>query len=357
MRTSDDGRTPIRGVVRPGRREAAGFVVLPWVVERLRRCLDAEPFPGTLNLHLPDRASRLAWARLRLCGPRFELLPPGPEHCPATCHPVEVNGEVRAVAVVPHVPGYPPDTVEVIAGTRLRDRLGLADGDEVRLDPVGDVPERPFDALLFDLEGTLVDFQWRLEEAEAELRRAVIRLGIEPLAVAGENYAGIRHRALELAGSPGLRDRIERALAPIYDAYDLDAESRWSLRQGAAEALERLAAAGVPLALVTNIGRRATDRALERLGIAGLLGAVVTRDDVTGLKPSGEGILKALASLGRPPERALMVGDSASDVGAARAAGVRVLLVSGGESEIRALGPHLPDALIPTLEDLPPLVL
>ncbi len=357
MGTADDEMTRIRGVVRSGRREAAGFVGLPWVRERLRRCLGAEPFPGTLNLHLADRAARLAWARLRLAGPRFELVPPGPEHCPATCHPVEVNGDVRAVAVVPHVPGYPPDTVEVIAATGLRDRLGLADGDEVDLVPVGGIPGRPFDALLFDLEGTLVDFQWRLEEAEAELRSAVIRLGIEPLAVAGENYAGIRQKALELAGTPGLRDRIDRALAPVYDAYDLDAESRWSLREGAAGALERLAAAGVPAALVTNIGRRAAGRALDRLGIRGFFGAVVTRDDVAGLKPSGEGILKALAALGRPPGQALMVGDSASDVGAARAAGVRVVLVSGGESEIRALGSHLPDALIPSLEDLPPLVL
>ncbi len=206
--------------------------------------------------------------------------------------------------------------------------------------------------VLFDLEGTLVDFQWKLEEAEAELRRAAAGvLGGGPERFAGLNYAGIWKAAMEAAG-PALGPRMEQTLGPIYDRYDMDAATRWSLRAGAAPTLTRLRELGVPMALVTNVGRKATTRILTRLDIDRGFGTVVTRNDVPRMKPSPEGIHKALSALGATAAEALMVGDSLSDLEAARAAGCRVAIVLGGESTEAAIRAARPDRVLTDLGEI-----
>ncbi len=209
--------------------------------------------------------------------------------------------------------------------------------------------------VLFDLEGTLVDFQWNLAEAEEALRRTACGFGLDPHLFEGANYAAIHRRAVE-AVEPGRRTRVERALAAVYDRYDLDAASRWSLRDGAARTLAELERLGIRAALVTNIGRRAVERVLARFGLAGAFAAVVTRDDVRFMKPSGEGVRRALGALGIPPRHALMVGDSLSDVGAARDAGVAVAVVLGGETPPDRLRAARPDHLLHSLQELVPRV-
>lgn len=209
--------------------------------------------------------------------------------------------------------------------------------------------------VLFDLEGTLVDFQWNLAEAEETLRRTACGFGLDPGLFEGANYAAIHRRAVEAVGPAG-RPAIERALAAVYDRYDMDAASRWSLRDGTAEALGELARLGIPAALVTNIGRQAVEHVLGRFQLDRSFAAVVTRDDVRFMKPSGEGIRRALGVLGVPPGHALMVGDSLSDVGAAREAGVRVAVVLGGESPPDRLLAARPDHVLHGLHELVPKV-
>ncbi|GAB4263874.1 MAG: hypothetical protein Kow0092_15140 [Deferrisomatales bacterium] len=343
----------LQATVEAGRREAAGFVVLPWVTEGIRERYGFVPFPGTLNLRLADEASAAAWLRLQRAG-RGTVLPPGAEgFCEAWCVPVRIDEAADGVVVAPRVPGYPEDLIEILAPERVRDRLGLRDGDRCRVAVLAPVRHR---CVLFDLEGTLVDFQWRLEPAEAELRGALRAAGYDPAAFAGQNYAGIRHRALDRAADAAQRAAVDRCLDPVYDRYDLDAESRWTLREDARELLARLRAAGVAAGLVTNIGRRAVDRVLHRTGLADAFTAVVTRNDVERMKPSGEGIGRALAALGAEPGQALMVGDSLSDLLAARDAGVEVALVAGGESLLRGLQGHRPDHSLARLGEVAHLV-
>ncbi|MBI5440557.1 MAG: HAD family hydrolase [Deltaproteobacteria bacterium] len=211
-------------------------------------------------------------------------------------------------------------------------------------------------AVLFDFEGTLVDFQWRLEEAEAALRAALAELAFDLSLFAGDNYAMLRTRALQLASTASVKAEVERRFAELYDRYDEDALSRWRPRPGASELLDRLSRGGVRLGLVTNIGRRAIDAALPRVGLGGFFGAVVTRNDVRLAKPSGEGIRKALRMLRCVPEEALFVGDSLSDVGAARDAGVRVALVAGGEPPAPELEARPPDHSLTGLHRVPDLL-
>lgn len=206
-------------------------------------------------------------------------------------------------------------------------------------------------AVVFDFEGTLVDFQWRLAEAEAELRAAFAERGY---ATAG-NYAQLWNAAAEAAVAEDRLDELRRALHPIYDRWDADALARWSPRPGAAALLRRLAQLDVKTCLVSNIGRAALDAALGRFGLAPLLLPVVSRDDVTFMKPHPEGTLRALTALGVPPQAALFVGDSCADVLAARASGLRVAIIRGGECTEADFAACPPDHFVARLDEIPAL--
>lgn len=193
--------------------------------------------------------------------------------------------------------------------------------------------------VLFDFEGTLVDFQWRLAEAEAELRTAFASLGHGTTG----NYAQLWNAAASVAGPQGRLAALRDSLGPVYNRWDADALTRWAPRAGAMELLQALGDSGLRTGLVSNIGRAALAEAIARFGFDRRLSPVVTRDDVVFMKPHPEGILRMLAECRTAPEDVLFVGDSRADVLAARAAGVRVAVIRGGEcaeSEFAALPPN-----------------
>lgn len=212
-------------------------------------------------------------------------------------------------------------------------------------------------AVIFDFEGTLVDFQWRLEAAHRELRAAFAGLGFEGDEFARGNYATMWNAAADLLAPLGRMAELRRALGPIYDRWDQDALSRWAPRAGAADLLRRLAAAGLKVGMVSNIGRTALGDALQRFDLAPWLAPVVSRDDVTSMKPRAEGILRLLADWQLAASDVLFVGDSRADVFGARAARVSVAIIRGGECDEAAFDDNPPDHLISRLGELDELVL
>lgn len=206
--------------------------------------------------------------------------------------------------------------------------------------------------VVFDFEGTLVDFQWQLGPAQAELRQAFVAQGH---AVNG-HYAQMWNTAADQAVAAGRLHALRAALGPVYDRWDADALTRWSPRPGASALLHRLAARGVAAAMVSNIGRSALVAALERCALQRALAPVLSRDDVVHLKPHPEGVRAVLAMRGCPPAQALFVGDSLADVAAARAAGVRVAIVRGGECDDAAFVATAPDHFVNTLDEVDALL-
>jgi phosphoglycolate phosphatase len=210
------------------------------------------------------------------------------------------------------------------------------------------------DAMVFDKDGTLVDFDalwcgWAAaicervaEAAGGGIDRLATDIGVDlrlgrhvpdgPLAVgAVSEVAVILAHALYRAGLPwgGARARVDAA---VRDAEALLGD-RADVRpvHGAPEFVHRAAAAGVAGAVVTA---DETDRArshLARLGLAGPLPVVVGVDRVSdGGKPAPEGILTACAELGAAPARTVLVGDSEGDMRAATAAGLAAGIRIGG---------------------------
>ncbi len=190
------------------------------------------------------------------------------------------------------------------------------------------------DAVLFDCDGTLLDSETVTIDA---MRRVLDELGH---ALTDEDLA-------RMVGHPWPRTReLFRELYGMGDAEIAEYERRMQTGHGLAfddpalvfddvvEVLDVLAAADVPLAVVTSSGRRHLDRVLELPGLRGRFAVRVAREDVSEHKPSPVPYLSALEQLrratGRELGRATVVEDSHAGVAAGVAAGAWTVAVDRG---------------------------
>jgi phosphoglycolate phosphatase len=117
------------------------------------------------------------------------------------------------------------------------------------------------------------------------------------------------------------------------------------------EALDRLAEAGCAMAVCTNKPEWPSRRLLEELGLDGYFGAIVGGDTLTVRKPDPEHLHECIRRVGSAPGRAIMVGDSRTDVDAARAAAVPVVAVTFGYTS-QPVATFGPDVLIDHFDEL-----
>jgi phosphoglycolate phosphatase len=203
-------------------------------------------------------------------------------------------------------------------------------------------------AILFDLDGTLIDSRADLATA-VNLTRA--DLGLPPLPQAQiVGYVGEGVRLLLSRSLPECPERLEQALALNHAHYCAHLLDRTRLYPGAAATLDRLAALGFRLGVVTNKPRPFTDLILKGLGVAGKLSALVAGGDCPRLKPDPLPLLQALEQCGCGPEGSWMVGDHFTDLEAGRRAGMRRCLCRFG---FGAPGAEAWDLELARLEELP----
>jgi CTP-dependent riboflavin kinase len=101
-----------------------------WVKKQIIEKLGFEPHPGTLNLKLTKQSIT---AKKQLLKWKAVEIVPVKGFCCGLCFKARVMNKVEGAIIIPQVPSYPEDVLEVIAPFSLRERLELRDGDEVRL--------------------------------------------------------------------------------------------------------------------------------------------------------------------------------------------------------------------------------
>lgn len=211
-------------------------------------------------------------------------------------------------------------------------------------------------ALLFDLDGTLVDSVPDLAEA---VDRMLADFGHPPAGEAkvrlwvGTGSRSLVSRALSDAkGGQADDELIERALANYFDHYEARLCVRSRLYEGVSDTLARLRSEGYPLAIVTNKPERFVRPLLDGLGIAQHFSAMIGGDTLAQRKPHPQPLLHAADALGVEPTQALMIGDSRNDIEAARAARIPVVCVPYGYNHGRDVREYHPDRLIERFGDL-----
>ena len=184
----------------------------------------------------------------------------------------------------------------------------------------------PVQAVLFDMDGTLVDSS---DAWFALFNRARERFGKAPVApeVFDRDVWGCPFEEELRMFFP---DVDEKDVLEFYEEHYLDAADHIRLIEGVEVVLASLADRDIPVAVVTNTHRPLALKVLGRLGIARWFTDVIGGDEVEHGKPAPDMVLLGCERVGVRPDEALFVGDTDADVQAGLAAGVRTL----------CLGPH-----------------
>ena len=214
--------------------------------------------------------------------------------------------------------------------------------------------------ILVDVDGTLVDSVPDLAFCVDEMMKT---LG---LPVHGEakvrNWVGngverLVRRSLigQLDGEPD-EAMFTKAYPVFLDLYEQNTSARSVLYPGVREGLDYLKASGYALGCVTNKAARFTIPLLKDLGVHDDFQIIICGDTLEKKKPDPEPLLHAAKYFNVPPSQALMIGDSMSDVKAARAAGFHIVCMSYGYNHGLDIRDFDPDAVIDSMAELQQLV-
>ena len=190
------------------------------------------------------------------------------------------------------------------------------------------MPEEGPQAVLWDMDGTLLDSErvWdvSLHELAHDLGGELSKVTRDQMVGSSlENSMTLLFAELRLPPEPeAVRRAGEWLLARTGELFD--GGLIW--RPGAQDALDLVAAQGLPMALVTNTGRVLTERALATVG-RDRFAATVCGDEVQQGKPAPDPYLRAAELLGMDPNQCLAVEDSPTGAASAEAAGCSVLVV------------------------------
>lgn len=210
--------------------------------------------------------------------------------------------------------------------------------------------------ILIDVDGTLVDSVPDLAYCVDEMMKAL------DMPVHGEakvrNWVGngverLVRRALvgQLDGEPD-EALFEKAYPLFLDLYAANTSQRSGLYPGVREGLDYLKASGYKLGCVTNKAAQFTIPLLKDLGIHDDFENIVCGDTLAKKKPDPLPLLHSAEVLGVTPEKSLMLGDSVSDVKAARAAGFQIVCMSYGYNHGVDIRESNPDMVIDSMAEL-----
>ena len=210
-----------------------------------------------------------------------------------------------------------------------------------------DQPRPVYDAVLFDLDGTVVDSVELIISSFQHATREV--LGREFTREETIQGIGKPLREQMVALSPGHADDLVRS----YQVFNHREHDRMlTLYDGVKTLLIGLRDAGVKLGLVTSKSRRVTQMAFDLTGIEALFDETVCAEDTPRNKPLPDPLILCVERLGVPAQRSVYVGDSPFDIQAAHAAGLESIGVTWGVFSEKVLAAEKPGTLVHSMSEL-----
>jgi riboflavin kinase len=120
----------VKGKVSSGSGEGAKFIQLPWAKKQIAEKLGFIPYPGTLNIKTTEGSHELQ--KLLKKKKTIEILP-AKGFCRGRCFKAILMGNLKCAIIVPEIPNYAENIIEVIAQVNLREKFKLKDGDIIEV--------------------------------------------------------------------------------------------------------------------------------------------------------------------------------------------------------------------------------
>lgn len=190
--------------------------------------------------------------------------------------------------------------------------------------------------IVFDLDGTLVD---TAPDLMASLNHCLALDGLPPAGpIEFRRFVGMGGKVMiERAYAAQRRDLAEARLKELLDAflehYGTNMPGDSKPYAGVVDALDRFEAAGFITAVCTNKFEVLSTTLIDALGLTHRFRAICGQDTFAFRKPDPRHLLETIALAGGDPERAVMVGDSETDIKTAKAAGIPVVAVDFGYTD------------------------
>ena len=181
----------------------------------------------------------------------------------------------------------------------------------------------PIKAVVFDLDGTIVDFKLDYKASRAEIIQLLTEEGFpRSIFSINDNLFEILNKAEIFLKNHNKEKDVEGIKAKIFsvaEKYEMEATHKTRLIPGILETLKALRKMKLKTALFTVNGRSSVNHVLTTLNLKQYFDAVITRDDVSMVKPNPLHLKTALKMLKVRPKEAVVVGDSVWDIKSAQA--------------------------------------
>jgi phosphoglycolate phosphatase len=215
-------------------------------------------------------------------------------------------------------------------------------------------PFTALQAVLFDLDGTLVETHIDFPAMTQAMQELTLSAGVPASVIAGKDILGMVDAAVEdVRKRGGDADGLRRAAYAQLEEMEVVGCAHPTLLPGTRELLDELRAQGRKVGIVTRNCRLVSVGLVERYGL--LHDVLLTRDDVVRAKPNPEHLWDALRMLEINADAAVMVGDHWMDVQAGQAAGCAVTIGVRGRHGDDWFAPCPPTRLMTDLRDALPL--
>jgi HAD superfamily hydrolase (TIGR01549 family) len=216
-----------------------------------------------------------------------------------------------------------------------------------------------FKAILFDLDGTLIEFKFKVKESRIAMIELLKKEGYDTSSWSDtiRTQEIIDTAKEQWKTSPPLQsaksfDNVQAEIFRLLDEFEFEGLSQSRPHEGAVAILRRVKHSEILTGIVTNSGRAPVESILTDFGFSPYLSIVITRNEMEKLKPHPHGLIRAMKELKVEPAETLYVGDSLIDIEAARRAQMKCASVSTGTYQHEALVKLGPDYAFRNLEEL-----
>ncbi|MFB0567427.1 MAG: HAD family hydrolase [Candidatus Bathyarchaeia archaeon] len=197
-------------------------------------------------------------------------------------------------------------------------------------------------AVIFDLDGTIVDFNIDFKAARAEVIRLLTQQDLPSSLLSVNESLFVTLKKVEKRMKENGKEeqefvKLKEKVIAVVERYEAKAARETNLISGILETLKTLMEMKLKIALFTANGEKSTNHILSRFHLRQFFDAIITRESVLAVKPDPVHLEAALKALKVRPEEAIVVGDSVRDIECARRLKVLAMGVATGFSSIEEL--------------------